>query len=168
MREDSKLLIFVTFVALLTICYGQDNVVNKNCYQWKGCKTWWNETRGRCESICEDSDKYKRGTVDCYKPCLSNGFCRGVRKRSNFCLCQSVCETLPYCQSWVYEDCAKWGEKEAMNKKHLLKMLLFLDDPCTCVVIDPWSTKPPLGEAQKKTNAFINGRMLDQDEEVRS
>ena len=153
-------------VYFATNCYAD----HKECYQWKDCQTWWNETRGCCESICDESDKFKRGSLDCTKPCLSNGFCVGIRRKSNLCLCESDCPSLPYCMSFMYEDCEKHGEilyrmfkQVNANKIHFYST----DDPCNCIEINPWETVKVEETATTKKKNLLRGILLQQTIEVR-
>lgn len=114
MKQVTELTLSAIIVAFLAVAVSvtHQNDVNKNCYQWEGCKTSWNEKRGRCESVCKESDTFKNRTMDCTRPCLSNGFCYGNRHLKDSCKCVSVCKKLKPCMSWIYEDCDKWGEFE--------------------------------------------------------
>jgi hypothetical protein len=117
----SQLLQLLFAVALLAVAS-----VNsfQNCYNWSGCLTWYNETRERCESVCERSDVIKNNMMDCTKPCLSNGFCVGIRRVKNDCLCESECMPLPPCPSYIYENCEQWGKDYDEIRTYFIRRIL--------------------------------------------
>lgn len=167
MRQVLNFAFFAIFVASFSACFADVVEVNHSCYQWEGCTTWWNETRGYCLSVCGKSDTYKRGSVDCTKPCLSNGFCVGIRRRNNLCLCESECRDLPYCMSFMYEECENWSEKLSNILRKFWTFYRFYEgDPCKCIEFNPWDTLKVDNTATTKKKKLLKGVLLEQEKEV--
>lgn len=96
--------IFVACVAFLCVSVYGFECKRKNCYEWPNCNVSFNETRCRCEAIFNGSDE------ECpQKPCLSNGFCFGIRLVRNQCMCLPVCKDPPYCP-YGYRNCRRWDD----------------------------------------------------------
>lgn len=95
-----KFVVFLIVAFVAVACHSAKlKCVKRDCFKWAGCVASYNTTSCRCESLCEKSEP------ECPKlPCLQNGFCYGIRKKSNKCNCVNVCRDPPFCP-WGYKKC---------------------------------------------------------------
>lgn len=106
-------IITVACVAFLCSSVSAIECKKRNCYQWPNCQIQFNETRCACEAIFEGNDS------ECPPlPCISNGFCFGIRLARNRCKCFPVCKDPPYCP-YGYQNCRRWDDCPCKEKERL-------------------------------------------------
>lgn len=112
------------FVALFGVVLLRKGCPEQSCYQWPGCKISFNNTRCRCEAVCDLSDSRCEST-----PCGSDNFCFGYRRAGpEFnCACTRKCMEPPFC-SIGYKDCVAWNNCKCMDESDLLYWSSSIED----------------------------------------